>query len=356
MKPLFKLLILLCCFFNNGAFAQTANPNFTIIVLDDQQKPIENATVELRKADDKALIKAAITNNKGSADFNIVTAGKYTAVIISVGHATKSTQIFQIPTAQKVLTINLTTTSKSLQEVTVMSRKPFVQRTQGKTIVNVDAAVTNVGTSVLEVLEKSPGVMVDRNGGISLQGKSSVLVMIDDKPTYLSSTELTNMLSSMSSSQVNTIELITSPSAKYDASGNAGIINIKTKKNKQEGLNGNFITSIGQGRYLKNNNSLQLNFRKGKLNTFVNYGFSYNKNFTSIYAYRQYFNAQGAVTSALDQPSNLGNKGTNNTLKTGLDFYATQSTTLGITLSGTLSKPQRYRRCGSDMAECSKCS
>ncbi|WP_397298111.1 outer membrane beta-barrel protein [Pedobacter sp. UC225_61] len=228
------------------------------------------------------------------------------------------------------------TSSKKLKEVTITGKKQLIERKQGKTIVNVDAAITNAGTTVLEVLEKSPGVMVDKNGGISLQGKSSVLVLIDDKPTYLSGTELSNLLGSMSSSQVNQIELITSPSAKYDASGNAGIINIKTKKNKQEGINGNFLTNIGQGKYLKNNNSLVLNFRKGKINTFLNYGFNYNKNFTSIYAYRQYFDNKGDVTSALDQPSYLGNEGHNNSLKTGLDFYASEKTTFGLTLSGNI--------------------
>lgn len=316
-------------------FAQQANV-VTILVVDEQQKPIENATVELYGAAGKPLIKAAITNQKGTAEFNITTAGEYKVTAIAVGFSTKTSQIFQIPAKSNIITLNLTTISKTLNEVTISSKKPFVQRAQGKTIVNVDAAATNAGTSVLEVLEKSPGVMVDRNGGISLQGKPSVLVMIDDKPTYLSSTELTNMLSSMNSSQVNTIELITSPGAKYDASGNAGIINIKTKKSRQEGFNGNFVTNVGQGKYLKNNNSLQLNVRKGQFNTFLNYGFNYNKNFTNIYAYRQYFDVQGGVISALDQPSNLGNSSKNNTLKTGLDFFASPQTTLGFTASGTL--------------------
>jgi iron complex outermembrane receptor protein len=334
MKSIFKLVFALCLI-GSQVLAQSPH-DFSIVVVDEQQKPIENATVELRKADDKALVKAAITNNKGIADFKIALAGKYIASVSSVGHTAQLLPVFEIPSAINTVTVKLNASTKSLQEVAIIGYRPFVQKVQGKTIVNVDAAVTNVGTSVLEVLEKSPGVMVDRNGGISLQGKASVLVMIDDKPTYLSSTELTNMLSSMSSSQVNTIELITSPSAKYDASGNAGIINIKTKKNKQEGFNGNFQTNIGQGKFIKNNNSLQLNFRKGRFNTFVNYSFNYNKNFMFIYAYREYFNGAGAVTAALDQPSNLGNNGMNNMVKTGLDFYASQHTTFGLTLTGVL--------------------
>ncbi|RYG19300.1 MAG: MarR family transcriptional regulator, partial [Chitinophagaceae bacterium] len=228
------------------------------------------------------------------------------------------------------------TTTKKLKEVNIAGKKQLVERRQGKTIINVDAAVTNTGTTVLEVLEKSPGVMVDKNGSISLQGKSSVLVMIDDKPTYLSGTELSNLLGSMSSTQVNQIELITSPSAKYDASGNAGIINIKTKKNKQEGFNGNLSTAVGHGKYLKSNNSLMLNYRQGKINTFANYSVNYNKGFMNIYAYRRYFNTSGGVTSALDQQSDLGNQNTNNLLRTGLDFYATPKLTLGLTLTGNL--------------------
>lgn len=331
MKTFYKLFILLLGLTSIGNLK--AQTNFSLTVLDEQQKPIEYATIELRKADVKTLFKAGITNTKGAVDFQ-VTEGKFTATIVSVGFATKIVD-FTYP-ATKNMIVNLAIATKNLNQVTITSNKPFVQRTQGKTVVNVDAAVTNAGTNVLEVLEKSPGVMVDRNGGISLQGKTSVLVLIDDKPTYLSGAELNNLLSTMSSSQVNQIELITSPSAKYDANGNAGIINIKTKKNKQEGFNGNFLTNIGQGRYIKNNNNLVLNYRKGSFNTFLNYGFNYNKGFTSIYALRDYFDNTGATISSLDQDSYLKSIGNNNNIKTGLDFYASDKTTFGLTLTGTL--------------------
>src|SRR5579862_3482597 len=125
-----------------------------------------------------------------------------------------------------------------LQEATVTGRLPVVQRKKDRTIINVEASPTNTGSTVLEVLERSPGVTVDRNGGISLNGKPGVLVLIDDKPTYLNGDDLNNLLSSMNSSQVAKIELIANPPARYDAAGNAGIINIKTKKNKNDGLNG----------------------------------------------------------------------------------------------------------------------
>src|SRR6185295_8874644 len=124
------------------------------------------------------------------------------------------------------------------------------------------------------VLEKSPGVSVDKDGNISLKGKPSVVIMLDGKPAYLSGQELANLLKNMPSSAIEQIEIMTNPSAKYDASGNSGIINIRTKKNKLKGFNGNFTTSYIQGVTPKNTNSITMNWRKGKVNLFGNYGYS----------------------------------------------------------------------------------
>ncbi|MEO6631590.1 MAG: outer membrane beta-barrel family protein, partial [Mucilaginibacter sp.] len=192
------------------------------------------------------------------------------------------------------------------------------------------------GTTVLEVLEKSPGVTMDKNGGIALQGKTGVLITIDDKPTYLSGADLNNLLSSMSSTQVAQIELIANPTARYDASGNAGIINIKTKKNKIKGFNGSFTTSFGEGVYPKNNNSLVLNYRVGKINTFFNYNVNIVQYLTDLYALRKYYDENGNLTSQLKQPSYFKGIVVNNTVKTGLDYYISPKTTLGIVLTGTL--------------------
>ena len=222
----------------------------------------------------------------------------------------------------------------SLKEVVVAGRRLPVERRQGKTIVNVEASVTNTGSTVLEVLEKSPGVTVDRNGGIALNGKAGVLVMIDDKPTYLSGDDLNNLLSSMNSSQVAQIELISNPTAKYDAAGNAGIINIRTKKNRNNGFNGSFTTSYGQGVYPKNNNSLVLNYRAGRVNAFLNYSVNASKYLTDIYAYRQYYDPNKNVTAILEQPAYFMGNVVNNTAKGGLDYSIGPGTVIGIVVTG----------------------
>ncbi|MBS1665256.1 MAG: TonB-dependent receptor family protein [Bacteroidetes bacterium] len=232
------------------------------------------------------------------------------------------------------LPVSDTLKAKTLKDVTVTGKPPVVEHKQGKAIVNVEASVTNTGTTVLEVLEKSPGVTVDRNGGISLNGRPGVLVMIDDKPTYLSGEDLNNLLSSMSSSQVSQIELIANPTAKYDAAGNAGIINIKTKKNKNRGFNGVATSTYGQGVYPKNVNSLTLNYRSGKFNTFLNYNMNASKYLTDLYAYRKYYDDNKNVTAILEQPAYFTGTVFNNTLKTGLDYSVTPRTTVGLALTG----------------------
>lgn len=314
--------------------------SFYITVVNEKQQMAAGVSVELISAVGKALVKVAVTNEQGQAVFTNIAAGKHYFTITAVGYQSQTTELYDFPlpeATQKKQLVKLLPNVADMKGVTVVGTRPFVQHVQGKTLINVDAAVTNVGTTVLEVLEKSPGVMVDRNGTISLQAKTGVLVLIDDKPTYLSGTELSNLLGSMSSSQVDQIELMVNPPAKYDASGNAGIINIKTKKNKQKGFNGNLTVSAGQGRYSKNNNSLVLNFRNGKFNAFLTYSMNWNKYFTDIYALRNYYNSNGTVSSILDQPTYFSGRSFNNTLKTGVDYYISSKTTIGISLAGITS-------------------
>src|SRR5262245_17041511 len=159
--------------------------------------------------------------------------------------------------------------------------------------------------------------------------------MLDGKLTYLSGTDLTNLLSSMSSAQVDQVELITNPPARYDAAGNAGIINIKTKKNKQRGFNGSVSVAYGQGHYPKNNNSLVFNYRNGSFNFFFNYSLNASKNFTDMFARRTYYKADGkTVEGSLEQPYFTSFKWTSHNIKAGVDYFVDAKTTLGIALTG----------------------
>ncbi|HEX2532827.1 MAG TPA: outer membrane beta-barrel protein, partial [Chitinophagaceae bacterium] len=224
----------------------------------------------------------------------------------------------------------------TLQGVTVTARKPLVELRADKTVINVEAGLTNTGTTALEALEKMPGITVDKDGNLSLKGRPGVLVLIDGKPTYLDPAALSSMLSGMSASGIERVELMDQPPARYDAAGQAGVINIVMKKNRQRGFNGSVSASYGQGFYPKSNNNLQLNYRSGRINVFVNYSLNASKQFTRVYALRRYLDAQGTVLSLLEQPTFFSSDVAVHNLRTGLDWTLTPKTSIGMTLTGLL--------------------
>jgi len=315
------------------AFCQSGSNNkFSLIVVNEHRQPVNGATVKLLR--NGKLVNSMAAGEDGRANFAGIDKGAYRFLISSTGYQPKTTEEYRLPGSGSD-TVSLLPVNNSLREVTVTGRMPPVERKRDKTVVNVEASVTNTGATVLEVLERSPGVTVDRNGGISLNGKQGVLIMIDDRPAYLSGDDLNNLLSSMSASQVSRIELIPNPSAKYDASGTGGIINIKTKKSSNDGFNGSLTTSYGQGVYPKNNNSLVLNFRKGALNAFLNYSTNVTKYLTDLYAYRKYYDDNKALSAILEQPTYFNGTVVNNMVKTGLDYTLSPSTSIGLILTGT---------------------
>lgn len=316
-----------------------ATEKLTVTVVNDRQTAIANATVELLLSSDSSLVKAAITDSTGLAVFPQLASGSYLLHTTSVNYNGQYSSVIQVSpgNGDAVATVVLYRAEASLQGVTVTARKPFLQQLPGKTVINVEAAITNVGTTALEVLVKSPGVTVDKDGNISLKGRSGIMIMIDNKPAYISGTDLVNMLGSMSSNQIDVIELITNPGAQYDAAGNAGIINIKTKKNRQRGFNGTVSASYGQGRYYKSNNSLLMNYRNSNWNFFMNYSMNANKAFTDMYALRTYYRNNGSIDALLDQPSMFTGEGRNHTLRTGADFMLGKKTTLGMVVTGVYS-------------------
>jgi iron complex outermembrane recepter protein len=336
-----KIVLLIVAFIS--ATILLAQPGFKHIdkiivpVVNEQKKALQYATVELLRGKDSVLVKAGITDSLGLAIFEQINNGVYLIRVSIVNYLPQHTPLFQLPFTEsngQLPTIVLGPAT-ALQGVIVTAKRPFIQQLPGKTIVNVDAGITNAGTTALEVLEKSPGVTVDKDGNISLRGRPGVMIMIDNKPSYVSGTDLVNLLNSMSSSQIDVIELMTNPSAQYDAAGNAGIINIKTKKNRQKGFNGNINTAYGRGRYYKNNNSLQLNYREGKWNYFLNYSMNVNKGFSDMYALRTYYKEdRKTVEALLEQPSRIKGQGYNHTLRTGVDFFAGKKTIVGLAFNG----------------------
>jgi hypothetical protein len=322
--------------------AQVSEGSISGIVADGgDQKIIDAATVSLFRAKDSSLFKINLTDKKGNFLFEHVPFGKYYILASSTGHFQTYSHLLEVKNSSVVHagTLQLTNNVKTLSAVNVTAaiKKPFIERKIDRTIINVDAAITNAGTTALEVLEKSPGITVDKDGNISLKGKQGVMVMMDGRPSYLGPQELASLLKNMPSSAIDQIEIMTNPSAKYDAAGNSGIINIKTKKNKARGLNGNFSTSIIQGKYTKTNNSFNLNYHKGKVNLFGNYSYSYWQGFENLNILRNFRNTVTKnLETIFDQESIMKRNSQQHNIKFGMDVYANKKTTAGIVFSGYL--------------------
>lgn len=334
----FKLMAFLAVWMNIAltfAQAQTLQSRIYGRVLDADGKNIEFATAALLK--DSVLVKTTFTEKDGLFSFDKLSYGKYLIKVSVVGSPIYQTDTLILTANRAVINladIKIRAGATNLKEVNISVQKAFVERKIDRTVVNVDALISNAGTTALDVLSKSPGVNVDQNGVISLKGKSGVAIFIDDKPTYLSGADLDNYLRSLPSSSLDQIELMTNPPAKYDAAGNGGVINIKTKKTKIAGFNGGINLSLNQGELSRSNNSFNFNYRKDKINVFGNLSYNLNNSFTDLDLNRKYKNDDGSAKSYFNQNSYFRRHGNTFNLKTGLDYYASDRTTWGVVLTG----------------------
>ena len=320
-----------------SSLAQTGGKISGSIKDGGNQKIIDAATISLLKAKDSTLVKAAVTDAAGNFSFENIREGSYLVLATSIGHTRTYSSSFTVSANNSVSVgvLQLVVSDKNLKEVTVIAKKPLIERKPDRTIVNVDASITNTGSTALEVLEKAPGVSVDKDGNISLKGKQGVIIYLDGRPSYLSGPDLANMLRNMAASQLDQLEIMTNPPAKYDAAGNAGVINIITKKNKQFGYNGSITTGYTQGRYARFTEAVSFNYRNKKINFFSSLNYNHNHRSEELYIIRNFRDAGTKNIKAIfDQNSNMGNQSDNYSAKVGLDYSVSKNTTIGIVVNG----------------------
>jgi hypothetical protein len=308
-------------------------------IVDEKDKGLDLALVTLLNERD-SIIKATYTDQDGSFEFSNIKSGNYVIDIAILGYdsSRKPINFSGNDTQINIGKVSLVTSSKLLETVTINAKTPYVERKIDRTVVNVDALIANAGSNVLEALERAPGVSLDQNGAIKLKGRSGVTVFIDDKPTYLSGSELENYLKSLPASTVKQIEIMPNPPAKYEAAGNSGVINIITKRSKTFGFHGNTVVSLQQGRYTRSNNSLNLNFNKNKVSLYANINGGFRNSFQDLNINRYYKNGENVRTSSFAQNSFIVKDGQSGNVKVGLDYYLSDKTTLGISAKGLLSK------------------
>ncbi len=320
---------LLCCLFS---FSRQPNEVITGKVNDNNGKPYKAATVVLHKAKDSSLVKTDITDVEGKFGFANIKPGAYFVTVTSVGFNKAASAIFNYADGKtvNVPALVLQPASKELKGVLVNGKKPLIEVKADKVILNVEASINATGSNAMELLQKSPGVVVDKDDNISLKGKTGVQVYIDGRPSNMGSTDLAALLRSMNSADIESIEMISNPSAKYEASGNAGIINIKLKKDKRFGVNGNVSVGAALGKTLKSTNSFSLNYRNKKTNWFGNY----SNNFGRSEGWMNLYRIQ--ADSVYNQSSIMPSVGNNHNFKVGTDITLSKVSTLGFIINGNI--------------------
>jgi iron complex outermembrane receptor protein len=331
------LLVFILLFLSQSTriFAQSADGKIDGMVGDEGQKSLPSATVCLLNSSDSVVLKQVVSDKLGHYQFNYIRPGKYRVSASAIGHSTAFSLAFDLSGGS--ITLNgllLHEKPHELAAVAVIGQKPAFEQKPDRMIINVDASPTNAGSSAMDVLERSPGILVDKDDNISLKGRQGVVIMIDNRPTYMSQTQLASYLKSLPATEIDQIEIMTNPPARYDAAGNAGIINIKTKKNRAKGFNGSININHTQGVYPKPGGSLNLNYRTGKTNFFLNAGYSDWQGFNTLDLTRKYIDTGAArtVNSIFSQHSVFHDDNPEYDVKFGMDYFADSRTTYGFVL------------------------
>ncbi|MEO9147371.1 MAG: TonB-dependent receptor [Ginsengibacter sp.] len=344
MKTLsFLLTSVIFSFFATPVFAQeNTTGKVSGQIVNDHQIPAAFATVTLLKASDSALVKGAVSNTSGKYHFEKIPFGNYRIAVSVTGMNNIYSPSFSLVNDHNEITIpaiTLKSNTELLKGVQVKAVKPFIQHKPGQTIVNVENSPVSAGNSVMEVLEKSPGIFVDQDGNISMNGKGGVNVMFNGQPTHLSASQLATMLKAMPASSVSQIELMTQPPVKYSAEGTAGLINIVLKKNNTMGFNGNLTAGAGYGQYPKYNAGGSLNYKNKHFSLYSNYNFAHTNNKFEMDIDRYFYKPDSKIIQTeMKQKSTMESINNNNTAQLGMDFYLTPKQTIGFVANGSFNQ------------------
>jgi len=296
------------------------------MVRDELNRPLEAVTVSLLRAGDSSLVKAAITDTSGLFEIEREACGRFLLSYTSMGYARAFSAPFLLEAGKgfTVPALQLQPERRKIADVVITSRKPMIEVKPGKVVFNVEGSINATGSNALELLQKSPGVQVSNDESIRMKGKAGVKVYIDGKMMQLDEKALADYLKSISSSDVELIEMIANPGAGYDASGNAGVINIKLKKNKKYGANGSIELGVQKGIWYRGNGALGLNYRNRKVNVFSNVSGNIGNRENELNLYRI---QNGSI---FDQETTMFNKRRNVHIKAGADYFLDRKHTVGV--------------------------
>lgn len=296
------------------------------------EKPIEFATVALI-APDSTIVNGTTTDSAGHFTIERIPSGEYKLMAAFIGYTSLITDLSAVPAREAVLALE--PDAEMLEEAVVTARRPVIEQKLDKLVMNISDAVSTEGSNGTDLLRKAPGVTIDFDGNVKLNG-SAVAVWIDGRPSNLSGKELEVLLQSTDGTTIDRIEIMAHPSAKYDAAGGGGIINIVTKKNFMQGFNGSVNLGYG-GMYFdrwdqSGDGSVNLNYRGRKTNTFLTYSARYD-DMTAEMLSKSLYGAANEYT--MSNSSQLLMRNFNQMFRAGNDWYISDKDVLGAIVTGT---------------------
>ena len=302
--------------------------------------PVEFATVTLHRAADSVVVKTEFSDAQGRFQLEAPSGAHYRVSVAQVGFARYWGVPTELPAAGLALppVVLAGSAATALKEVTVTARRPLFEHQADRTVVNVADSPLGAGATALDVLGRAPGVTVDGADNLGLRGRQGLLVVLDGKRVPLSGAELADLLRALPAEQLQSIELLTNPPARYDAQGGAGVIVINLKKDQRQGTNGTANAGYGRGEFGKFTAGLALNHRRNQLNLYGNYAYADRRGFLRLDFDRR-FAADGALPAGrrlqgLDQVNRLRS----HTGKVGLDYNLSKRTLLGASVSALASQ------------------
>lgn len=307
-------------------------------IIDDENKAISSASVSvflIEAKDVKSPISTTVTDNNGNFYIELKDLSNDLVVEVSalgmqkytLSLSTKIRKRFELP---EIMLVRLV---ERLEEVSVTSSKPTIELKNDRLIYNVGNSITAVGNDALQLLRRAPGVTVSSTDQIALKGNSGVQIMINGRLSYLSGGDLSNYLKSIPSSQIEAIEIITNPSARFDASGTAGIINIRLKKNQKLGFTGAVNLNGVQGFTPKFNGSVESNYRAEKFNVYGTYSYEDGTYKTKGSILREQILNGSPIY--FDQNSTDKDYNQAHSFKVGADFFIDDKNTIGVFWNGS---------------------
>ncbi len=335
MDQFYIAIVALFVSFSVGAYAQ--QPSLTGRVVDEQVQPLDLATVHLLNAQDSTVVRTVFPDKKGDFTFTGIAPGSYRVRAVLVGFDDRISEPITVTSeagSKTIGTLVLRSGNTVLDEVTVAApQRPLVERRADMLVVNVENSTLAAGNTAMDILERSPGVTVDKDDNISLMGKQGVTVMIDGRQTHLSAEQLANFLRNTDGNTIKSIELITNPSSKYDASGTAGMINIVLKKNRLAGTNGSLTLGAGYGFGHKANTSLNLNHKQGPVNVYGTYSYMNNKGGNEFDIFRS-ISLPGGSNTDFQQYTDFIRHNSSHSYRAGVDYQTSDRNVIGVSLNG----------------------